>query len=155
MTSFLNGTLIQCAIPPLRIAGFALICCLTVGQAEEKPLPMHQESTQSAPVVGVETEELSVGVSEYPTSGYRASRLLNAEIFNEGGEKIGKVDDLIIDAKAAVDMAILSVGGFLRIGARLAAVPVSSIQIDQQGRLILPGGTKEELLKLPEFTYKR
>ncbi len=49
----------------------------------------------------------------------------------------GKVDDLIIDAKAAVGVAILSVSGFLGIGARLAAVPVASIQIDQQGRLIL------------------
>ena len=128
MTSFLNGSLIQCAVRPSRIASLALLCCLTVGHAEENPIPVQRGSDQAAPVVGVETEELSVGVSEYSTSGYRASRLLNADIFNEDGEKIGKVDDLIIDAKAAVDIAILSVGGFLGIGARLVAVPVSSIQ---------------------------
>ncbi len=44
-------------------------------------------------------------------------------------------------------------GGFLGIGARRVAVPVTSLQIDQRERLILPDGTMEKLWKLPEFTY--
>jgi hypothetical protein len=46
----------------------------------------------------------------------------------------------------------VSVGGFLGLGRRLVAIPVEQIR-DEQGRLILPGATKEALKGLPEFQY--
>jgi hypothetical protein len=53
-----------------------------------------------------------------------------------------------------VHFAVLQVGGFLGVGARLTAVPYDSLVIDDKGQKItLPGATKDELKKLSEFNY--
>jgi hypothetical protein len=52
--------------------------------------------------------------------------------------------------------AILQVGGFLGIGAHLVAVPFKSLALDDSGsKITLPGASKDELKKLPEFRYAR
>lgn len=88
--------------------------------------------------------------------GYRASKLINASVSNDKNEKIGTLDDIIIDAaqKNAL-FAVLQVGGFLGLGGRLVAVPYESIQISEDGKkVVLPGATKDELKKLAEFKYE-
>ena len=85
-------------------------------------------------------------------TGYRASKIDGAPVFNHSQDKIGTIDDLIIDPKKPVPYAILSVGGFLGIGTHLVAVPWDSLQIvDRQMRL--QDATKESLKALPEFKY--
>ena len=76
----------------------------------------------------------------------RYSVLLN----NEGG----MIDDLMIGEDDKVEFAILSVGGFLGLGARLVAVRFDSLETDDAGRIVLPGATREELGRLPEFKYR-
>jgi uncharacterized protein YrrD len=84
--------------------------------------------------------------------GHRASKLIGTPVYNEQEEKVGNIDDLIITPDRSLSYAILSVGGFLGLGGRLVAIPVDQLH-DQQGRLILPGATKEALKKVPEFQY--
>jgi sporulation protein YlmC with PRC-barrel domain len=87
-------------------------------------------------------------------AGYRASKLTGSSVINEKNEKIGTLDDLII-SKDKVLFAVLQVGGFLKMGGRLIAVPYESLQIDDMGKKItLPGASQDELKKLPEFTYE-
>jgi sporulation protein YlmC with PRC-barrel domain len=86
------------------------------------------------------------------TVGHRASKLLGAPVYNEHEERVGTIDDLIITPDRALSSAILSVGGFLGLGRRLVAISVEQLR-DEQGRLILPGATKEALKEFPEFQY--
>jgi hypothetical protein len=85
-------------------------------------------------------------------TGMRASRLMGADVYNDGDEHIGTLDDLMIGDDGTVGFAILSVGGFLGIGSRLVAVTFGSLTIDDY-RVVLPGATREELKRLPEFDY--
>lgn len=86
-------------------------------------------------------------------AGYRASKLTGTPVVNEKNEKIGSLDDMII-GRDKVLFAVLEVGGFLGIGAHLVAVPFSDLQLDETGKKIsLPGASKDELKKLPEFKY--
>jgi sporulation protein YlmC with PRC-barrel domain len=86
--------------------------------------------------------------------GYRASKLIGSGVVNDKNEKIGTLDDIVVD-KQKVLFAILQVGGFLGVGARLVAMPYDSLKIDDVGKRIeLPGASKDELKKLPEFTYR-
>jgi hypothetical protein len=48
--------------------------------------------------------------------------------------------------------AVLSIGGFLGMGTRLAVVPYETLRFADK-KVTLPGGTKEGLKKLPEFKY--
>ncbi|WGS54850.1 PRC-barrel domain-containing protein [Paraburkholderia sp. D15] len=86
-------------------------------------------------------------------SGYRASKLSGADVYNKDKDTIGTFDDLIVstgDDHAAY--AILSVGGFLGMGKHLVAVPFSNLQIANR-RIVLPEATKKSLEALPEFKY--
>jgi hypothetical protein len=47
---------------------------------------------------------------------------------------------------------VLSIGGFLGMGAHLVAVPYDSLKFVDK-KFVLPGGTKEGLKLLPEFKY--
>jgi sporulation protein YlmC with PRC-barrel domain len=91
---------------------------------------------------------------EVVAAGVRASRLIGSYVYNDEREDIGSIDDLMIGADDRVEFAILSVGGFLGLGAHLVAVPFDSLETDDAGRVVLPGATREELERLPEFKYR-
>lgn len=85
-------------------------------------------------------------------AGYRSSKIVGSPVVNDANEKIGDVDDLLVEPSDKVLFAVLSVGGFLGMGERLVVVPFGSLQI-AGNRVMLPGGTKDALKALPEFTY--
>ena len=86
-------------------------------------------------------------------SGYRASKLAGADVFNKNKDNIGTVDDLIVSPGGdRGTYAILSVGGFLGLGKHLVAVPFNDLQITNR-RVVLPEATKKSLEALPEFKY--
>jgi sporulation protein YlmC with PRC-barrel domain len=85
--------------------------------------------------------------------GYRTSKLSGSPVMNDKNEKIGTIDDFIIDRERVL-FSVLQVGGFLGIGGHLVAVPYKSLVFDESGsKIVLPNATKEELKKLPEFKY--
>jgi PRC-barrel domain len=98
-------------------------------------------------------------------SGYRSSQLVGSPVYSEDLEKIGTLDDLIIDSPSRpgktssrpsekVPVAILSIGAFLGIGEHLVAVPFRSLKISMN-KIVMPGGTKGELEAMPEFRYTK
>ena len=100
-----------------------------------------------------EVEVLVVDVKTV-ARGLRLSGLLRSNVVNDSDEKIGTIDDVIVGADNRVLFAVLQVGGFLGLGGRLVAVPYPSLMIDREnGRIRLPGATREVLENLPEFFY--
>jgi sporulation protein YlmC with PRC-barrel domain len=112
-----------------------------------------QAQTGSAPVVGGSI--LAVNVDVVATTGYRASKLLGSDIYNDQGEKIGKLDDFIVSSNVDVSVAIVGVGGFLGMGSRMVAVPANLFESNNKGQTVLPGATKDELKALPEYRYAK
>ena len=88
-------------------------------------------------------------------SGRRASKLIGSSVYNENNESIGEVDDILIPAGGSGPVAVISVGGFLGIGAKLVAVPYERLQAagGSNNRWTLSGATKDSLGSLPTFNY--
>ncbi|WP_245309945.1 PRC-barrel domain-containing protein [Bradyrhizobium jicamae] len=108
-------------------------------------------TTPALPQAGVSLIKVDFSVV---ANGYRMSKLLGSNVINDKNEKIGTLDDVIADKKQ-VNFAVLQVGGFLGVGARLIVVPYESLVIDDKGQKItLPGASKEELKKLTEYHHK-
>jgi sporulation protein YlmC with PRC-barrel domain len=108
-------------------------------------------TTPALPQAGVSLVKVDLSVV---ANGYRMSKLLGSNVINDKNEKIGTLDDVIVDKKQ-VSFAVLQVGGFLGVGGRLIVVPYESLVIDDNGQKItLPGASKEELKKLTEYHYK-
>jgi sporulation protein YlmC with PRC-barrel domain len=87
-------------------------------------------------------------------SARRASTVIGANILNEENRTVGEVHDLMVDMAGGATIAVLSVGGFLGIGERYIAIPVSDLRWNtERGRWMLPGATVESLKARPAFTY--
>ena len=116
-------------------------------------MPNTWAESGSDPVVGGSI--MAVNVDVVATTGYRASKLLGADIYNDQGEKIGVLDDFIVGSDANISVAVVSVGGFLGMGDRKVAVPASMFTSNEQGQTVLPEVTKDQLKALPEFLYAK
>jgi sporulation protein YlmC with PRC-barrel domain len=108
----------------------------------------------SQQVVG--STQLGVAVAELRdvTTGWSAKRqVLGKTVFNDGGDRIGKVDDIIVAPDKAVSYAIIGAGGFLGVGRHDVAIPVSQIKQQSDGKFVLAGATKDALKAMPPFEY--
>lgn len=85
-------------------------------------------------------------------TGYRSSKVVGSDVYNEGNEKIGQIDDLIVTQKDSVPYVVLSVGGFLGMGKHYVVVAASSLEVLNK-RMLLKGATKESLKALPAYSY--
>ena len=85
---------------------------------------------------------------------FRASKLSGLNVRNNEGEKVGTINDLVVDvATGKVEYAALSVGGVLGIGDKLFAVPFSELKFDH-GRdemYFVLNISKEKLQAAPGF----
>jgi len=99
-------------------------------------------------LLGVETAE----VRDLAAGWSVKHQILGSSVFNEKNERIGAVDDIIVAPDSAVSYVIVGAGGFLGVDRHDVAVPVSQLKL-QDGKLVLPGATKEALRASPEFEY--
>jgi sporulation protein YlmC with PRC-barrel domain len=53
---------------------------------------------------------------------WRASKLVGVNVYNEGNEKVGDINDVILDRTGKVATLIIGVGGFLGMGEHYVAV---------------------------------
>ncbi len=102
---------------------------------------------------GTTTAEISITESTRLALGWSVKKtLMDKTIYNDAGEKVGKVEDLIISPDKSVSYVIVGAGGFVGIGRHDVAIPVTQIK-EQSGRLVMAGATKATIKGLPTFTY--
>src|ERR1700751_1452747 len=67
---------------------------------------------------------------------WRASKVVGLNVYNEKNENVGSINDLLMDKSGAIKAAVISVGGFLgmgaRLGAGLVAVPFDKIKFSTE-----------------------
>ena len=124
------------------------------GQAAPGPAAPNEAASKAAPppVAGKATIGVTVAETQLVATGYRASRLLHQDVYNDKGEKVGKVDDLVISTDGKLSTAIVNVGGFLGVGKHLVAIPVREFA-HIAPKAVLPKASKDELKALPKFEY--
>ena len=101
-------------------------------------------------MVSVSTTELR----EVARGWSAKKQILGEGVYNNIGEKIGDINDLIVTPAKAVSYAIVGVGGFLGVGEHEIAVPVGQLK-QQEGKIVLPGATKDTLKAVPKFEYAK
>ena len=62
------------------------------------------------------------------TGDWRASKVVGLNVYNDKNESIGSINDLLMDKSGGVKAAVISVGGFLGVGAHLVAVPYEKVK---------------------------
>jgi len=126
----------------LTIAIFAglLVFCAPRGYAQNTTAPA------ATPIAGVDDGALVLSA--------RASKIIGSKVY-KGDTSIGQIEDVLVDLNHATTTAvILSVGGFLGIGDKLVAVPVTAIKVDSEAKFTT-NLTKEQLTNAPAFDFAK
>ncbi len=77
-----------------------------------------------------------------------ADDLIGSNVYSDAGEKIGDVDDLIVNLDGTVEGVVIGVGGFLGMGEKWVAVKMDSLSTmtDESGTLrLVSSATKADL----------
>jgi sporulation protein YlmC with PRC-barrel domain len=87
----------------------------------------------------------------------RTSKIVGSSVYNDKDEKIGSIDDLVIDKDNQLS-AVVSVGGFLGMGSKMVKVPFDKLQFgntkeSSDNRVVMPGMTKDALTGMPDYHY--
>ena len=82
------------------------------------------------------------------------NQILGRSVYNERGQKIGKIDDLIVAPNNSLSFAIIGTGGFAGLQRHQIALPVGML-LHQRGDFFLSGASKEEVRRWPAFDYAK
>ena len=112
---------------------------------------------QQTPVAGTTTTVVGVSTDELVTvvKGWSAKKqVMGKDVYNDKNEKVGVVEDLIIAPDKAVSYAIIGTGSFLGMDKHDVAIRVNQFKL-VEGKITLPGATKESVKAMPEFQYAK
>jgi hypothetical protein len=79
----------------------------------------------------------------------------NRDIYNHAGEKIGTIKDLLVGPDGRIHAAVVGVGGFLGIGEKDIAIPLTAMQMERRDdgtRFTIDVG-RDTLQTAPSFDY--
>lgn len=110
---------------------------------------------QQAPVAGTTTTVIGVTADELVAvvKGWSAKKqIMGKDVYNDKNEKVGVVEDLIIAPDKAVSYAIIGAGGFLGMGKYDVAIRMNQFKM-VEGKITLPGATKDAVKAMPAFQY--
>lgn len=84
------------------------------------------------------------------TNAIMASRVIGTAVYNTDHERIGSVEDVVLDKMSdRIMFAVLSFGGFLGIGERYHAVPWDMLDYHEEAAGYVVPMSREELEQAP------
>ena len=109
---------------------------------------MAQAQIAGSTTVGVEVSELQ----EVAIGWSAKKQILGRSVYNEKGERLGRIDDLIVAPDKALSFAIIGAGGFVGLGRHDVAIPVNQFHL-RDGKLVLDGASRQVIRALAPFEY--
>jgi sporulation protein YlmC with PRC-barrel domain len=109
----------------------------------------------NAQVAGEQPIGISVEQAQLIVEGWSVKKsLLGKSIYNDSGEKVGVLHDIIIAPDNAVSFGIVAAHQFLGVSQHDVAIPLS--QLDYVGgKLVWAGATRDVVKAIPAFQYSK
>ena len=63
---------------------------------------------------------------------WRASKLMGLDVYNEANEKLGDINELIVDKDGKINAVVIGVGGFLGMGEHDIAVTIDKLKFVEE-----------------------
>ena len=96
-------------------------------------------------------------ISNLPSGVLPVSDYYNQSVYDAKENKIGHINDLLLDKGGKISAVILGVGGFLGAGEKNVAVPFNALKLTEKNgkRYLVMDTTKEALNSAPGYTFDR
>jgi sporulation protein YlmC with PRC-barrel domain len=106
----------------------ALMTGAVIAQTNTTPAPSTASPATNAGSGAAATSGSAQFLTEQDRSQFRASKFVGLAIYGQDDQRIGDVNEILIDASGNAKAIVLGVGGFLGIGEKSVAVPFSAVE---------------------------
>ena len=103
-----------------------LSTALVSGAAYAQTAQTAQPADRAAPAATTSSDKMML------KGKWRASKLMGLDVYNEANEKLGEVNELILDKDGKVNAVIIGVGGFLGMGEHDIAVTMDKLKFVEE-----------------------
>jgi hypothetical protein len=93
---------------------------------------MAQSSQNNATTAAPNMQSAASTAFMHKEGEWRASKLVGVNVYNDSNEKIGDINDLILDSSGRVANAVIGVGGFLGMGEHNVAVTFDQLKFAKE-----------------------
>lgn len=108
-----------------------------------------------AQVVGAQPLGISVEESQAILKGWSVRKsILDKPVFNDKGERVGVIHDIVVAPDHSVSFAIIAAHQFLGVSHHDVAIPIEQLDF-VNGKLVLAGATKDAIKAMPAFQYAK
>jgi sporulation protein YlmC with PRC-barrel domain len=101
-------------------------------------------------------EEQAMTTASGHTSAIRAKKVIGTTVKNTAGQKIGQVEDIVLDKQSnRIIFAVVGFGGFLGMNEKFHPVPWSALDyVESEDSYVVPF-TKEQLQAAPSDSLEK
>jgi sporulation protein YlmC with PRC-barrel domain len=129
-----------------------------VAQTTTAPSPATPPATTAphaaAPAAAPHTLPATIQASRHMRDDQiRASKLIGSAVYDPADQKIGTIDELVLNADGKVADVVLGVGGFLGAGEKRVAVAMADLKRGKNDHFVL-AATKDSLKQMANFEFK-
>ncbi|MFZ2019782.1 MAG: PRC-barrel domain-containing protein [Methyloceanibacter sp.] len=137
--------LISCTTLALLLATGSAFAADTAAQPDKMATPAEQMAPARATDMMATLPGGALPISDY----------YNQSVYDNRDNKVGDVNDLLLDNGGKINAVIIGVGGFLGVGEKNVAVPFSSLKVAEKNgsRYLVLETTKEALQSAPGYVY--
>lgn len=121
--------------------------------AAESESESEPEEEQTAEAESDEQDRAEQLAEDYPVYAMKVDEITGTDVYNEEGEEIAAVREVIVDPASQDARAVLGVGGFLGIGEKSVAIPLEQFRYSEEESRFILAMTPEELQDLSEAEY--
>jgi sporulation protein YlmC with PRC-barrel domain len=101
------------------LAAAALMTSAALAQTTPAPAPTPSGSTASA---------AGQFVTQMSPDMMRGSKLMGVDVYGSDNQKIGDIDEVLVDKEGKIHAVVVGIGGFLGIGEKDVAIPFGQLQ---------------------------
>jgi hypothetical protein len=129
--------------------------------AESKPMAPTPSTTASGGAATASTTPATAATEstgDFNAAGdMSANAVIGTKIRNENKDTVGTVEDLYLDGQGGTKTVVVSVGGFLGVGAKDVAIKWDDLKQSRDGKsLVLTTSlSKDDLKALPDYSAER
>jgi sporulation protein YlmC with PRC-barrel domain len=126
--------------------------------AKPEAAPPPAEATQpAAPAPEAAAPKGAEVVTTVPSDSVNLTDYYKQNVYDTSDNSVGEISDVLLDKDGRVTAVIVSVGGFLGLGAKYVSVPFNALRVtEKEGkRYLVMDTTKDALMSAPGYQYDR
>ncbi len=133
----------------------ALTVALMLGAATFTPAIAEDDTARATDTMTEKEAKAEAATIDVPADAVTIATYYNEAVYDRDDNKIGDVNDLLLDTNGRVQAVIVGVGGFLGVGEKDVAVPFESLEVAEKDgdTYLVMDTTKDTLEKAPGYVY--